>query len=491
MSEFSRQEKEEKIDLMRIINDVVKGAKRFWLWIVAAALLLSAFYYIRAYRSYQPVYTSNATFTVTRDDSSLYNNTYINEQTAGQIVKTFPYILNSGLLQKQVAADLGMSSVPGVITTETLGSTNMITIVVTSAKAEYAQKILESVIERYPAVAEPVIGEVKMNLLDITDVPENTAEAPSVKRSIRNGVLTGGFLGFLGLLLYAFTRNTIHEEDDIKKKINMDCICAIPQIVFKRRGKEFRKDISIYNKKISQTFLESIRVLRARIEKDAKKNQVKVFLVTSTAPGEGKSTIAANIAMALAMGGAKVALVDCDLRNPSVRERLDLEENGPGLYDVLARATKLDKVMIWDEVHKINVIPGGKPYEDGSELLDSPRMRRALEELKERNDYVILDTAPVGMLTDTAVLAQAADAALFVIKQDYASCANILEGIHQLAESKVYISGCILNGAQAGIGGYGYRSYRYYNRYGYYYADSHYGKELLDKEVSDEYNKTR
>ena len=109
-------------------------------------------------------------------------------------------------------------------------------------------------------------------------------------------------------------------------------------------------------------------MLRARIEKDAKKNNVKVFLVTSAAPGEGKSTIAANIAIALAMGGANVALVDCDLRNPSVREQLNLEEEGPGLYDVLARATKLEKVMIRDEFHKINVLPGGKPYDDGSEL---------------------------------------------------------------------------------------------------------------------------
>ena len=476
MNDYNRQDKieEEKIDLMRIINDMVKGAKHYWPLLIVAVLVFSAFYYIRAYRSYQPVYTSNATFTVTRDDSNLYNNTYINEQAAGQIVKTFPYILNSGLLQKKVATDLGTETVPGVITTETLGSTNMITIVVTSAKKEYAQQILESVIAHYPSGAEPVIGEVKMNLLDITEAPENTAVAPSMKRSIFNGGVSAVLAGFVFLLIYAFTRNTIHEEEDFKKNLNIDCICAIPQIVFKKRGAEFKKDISIYNKKISQTFLEAVRVLRARIEKDAVKNNVKVFLVTSAAPGEGKSTIASNVAMALAMGGADVALVDCDLRNPSVRELLGLEEEGEGLYDVLRGNVDVHKVMIRDEFHKINVLPGGKPYNDGSELLDSPKMKEVLEELKEKNDYVILDTAPVGMLTDTAVLAQAAEAALFVVKQDYVNCANIQEGLDQLAESKVYISGCILNGAQAGIGGYGYRYYKYYNRYGNYYSDSHY-----------------
>ena len=98
------------------------------------------------------------------------------------------------------------------------------------------------------------------------------------------------------------------------------------------------------------------------------------------------------------------------------------------------------------------------------------------KELKKIAEYVILDTAPVGVLTDTAVLAEVADAALFVVTQDYANRAAILEGIDQLAESKIYISGCILNGAQAGIGGYGYRQYRYYNKYGDYLYGSHYGE---------------
>lgn len=477
MSEYKREQiiEDDKIDLIRIINDMWKGAKRYLPLFLAVVVVLSAVFYYRAYRNYVPVYTSSATFTVNSDDSSLYSSSsYLNERTADQIVKTFPYILSSGILQKMVAQDLGTETVPGSISTETLGSTNMITILVTSSDAENSYNILQSVIEHYPEVAEPVIGEVQMNLLDITDVPENASVPPSFKSSAVKGVFAGAVLGVVFLLIYAFTRNTIHEEEDFKKLLNIDCICAIPQIIFKKRGKKFRKDISIYNKKISQTFLEAIRVLRARIEKDAKKNNLKVFLVTSAAPGEGKSTIASNIAMSLAMSGSKVVLVDCDLRSPSVRERLNMEEEGPGLYELLTKKMKLDKVLTWSEDYKMYVLPGGEPYNNASELLDSPKMKSILDRLKEMADYVILDTAPVGMLTDTAVLAEAADAALFVVKQDYANCSNILEGIGQLAESRIYISGCILNGAQAGIGGYGYKNYRYYNKYGYYGSGSHY-----------------
>lgn len=477
MSEYTKSQitEAEKIDLMRIINNMWKGARRYWILILALIVFLGGAFGFKTYRNYSPVYSANATFTITSDTSSLYSgNSYLNTRTASQIVNTFPYILNSSILQKKIAEDLGVNSIPGSIRTETLGSTNMITIVVTSSNPQYAYDILQSVIKHYPEVAEPVIGEVSMNLLDMTDVPESASNPPSYKRDILKGMIIGAALGIAFLLVYAFTRNTIHEEEDFKKMLNIDCICAIPQIVFKKRGKKFKKDISIYNKKISQTFLEAVRVLRARIEKDAKKNDLKVFLVTSAAPGEGKSTIASNIAMALAMRESKVVLVDCDLRNPSVRERLDMKEEGPGLYEYLMKKAKFEDVLVWNDTYKMHVVPGGQPISNASELIDSPRMHQMLEELKKTAEYIILDTAPVGILTDTAVLAEAADAALFVVKQDYANKAAIMEGIGQLAESKVYISGCILNGAQAGIGGYGYKNYRYYSKYGNYLSESHY-----------------
>lgn len=483
MNEATREQiiEVEKIDLMRIVNDMWKGAKRFWLILVIVVILSGVLFGVRTYRNYSPSYSASATFTISSSADSLYTSTsYLNSRTASQIVNTFPYILNSGLLQKKVAEELGTKNVPGTISTEILGSTNMITIVTYSADPQDAYDILQAVIKHYPNVAEPVIGAVKMNLLDMTDVPVNASNSPAYKSSILKGMIFGMVLCGGMLLLYAFTRNTIHEEEDFKKLLNIDCICAIPQIIFKKRGKEFRKDISIYNSKISQTFLESIRVLRARIEKDAKKNNLKVFLITSTAPGEGKSTIAANIAMALAMRGSKVALLDCDLRNPSIRQILNMSEDGPGLYEFLIGKSTLRDIFLWNETYKMHVVPGGEGIENGSELIDSPRMFELISFLKEKVEYVILDTAPVGVLTDTVVLAEAADAALFAVKQDYASRAAILEGIDQLAESKIYISGCILNGAQAGIGGYGYKSHRYYNKYGDYLYGSHYGEALRE-----------
>lgn len=195
-----------------------------------------------------------------------------------------------------------------------------------------------------------------------------------------------------------------------------------------------------------------------------------VLLVTSAAPGEGKSTVAANIAMALAMNGKKVLLMDCDIRNPSVGGMLGLRP-GKGVCELLKGETTLDEVFQYDKAHSLYVLPGGKPYANASEILDAPQMAQLLASVRELVDYVILDTAPVGMLTDTAVLAELADGALFVVKQDYAPIPHLVDAAEQLAESRIPLLGCILNGATATLGSYGqsyYSSYHHYSRYGGY-----------------------
>ena len=179
---INQVEEIEKIDLMRIINNMWKGFRHYWLVLGLLVLGLSGAFCARTYRNYSPVYSSTATFTITFNELALYNNgSYLNSRAASQIVNTFPYILNSGILQKKVASDLGSETIPGSISTETLGNTNMVTIIATSYDADYAYQILQSAIKHYPEVAEPVIGEVQMNLLDKTDVPTSPANPFSYK----------------------------------------------------------------------------------------------------------------------------------------------------------------------------------------------------------------------------------------------------------------------------------------------------------------------
>ena len=229
MSKSTREEliEVEKIDLMRIVNNMWKGVKRYWFLMALVMALFGGFFSFKSYYYYSPTYSASATFTVSVDSSSIYSSTsYLNTRTASQIVNTFPYILNSGLLQKRVAEELGTESMPGSVRAEILGSTNMITLVTNSGNSQYAYNILQAVIKHYPEVAEPVIGEVKMNLLDMTDVPESPANPFSYTRDLIKGLFLGAVICGCFLFLYAFTRSTIYEEEDFKKMLNIDCICA-------------------------------------------------------------------------------------------------------------------------------------------------------------------------------------------------------------------------------------------------------------------------
>ena len=158
-----------------------------------------------------------------------------------------------------------------------------------------------------------------------------------------------------------------------------------------------------------------------------------------------------NLALSFARNGKRAALIDCDLRNPSNRRIFGMEE-GPGLYEVLSGEAKLHDVLItgralgMDDEFRFYFPPGGRAVEDGSRLLGRERMRKIIEVLEKKVDIVILDSAPAGMLTDAGVLAQYADSALFVIKKDYAGTSHIMDGLEELAESRVHLIGGILNG---------------------------------------------
>ena len=219
----------------------------------------------------------------------------------------------------------------------------------------------------------------------------------------------------------------------------------------KKRSRKGRQVLNITDEKINGDFLESIRLVRNKLEYSAAKNHQKVIMVTSALAGEGKSTVAVNLALSMAQNGKRVVLMDCDLRHPSDREILRLPE-GNGLHEVLKGEADIQDVLM--DKKKMNLekdmdfyfVPGGKAVADGSKLLDSRQMQSIIEALKKNVDYIILDSAPVGILTDAGILAQYADSAVCIVKKDYARADSIMEGMEELADGHVHVIGGVLNG---------------------------------------------
>jgi capsular exopolysaccharide synthesis family protein len=169
-----------------------------------------------------------------------------------------------------------------------------------------------------------------------------------------------------------------------------------------------------------------------------------VLAVTSSVAGEGKSTVSTNLAIALAETGARVLLVDGDLRRPSVARMLGLE-GAAGLTTVLlGRVSAADVVQEWG-LHGLDVLPSGAVPPNPTELLGSPAMRRFLQQVRESYDHVVLDTPPLLPVADGAVLSRAADGVVLVANATKVRGHQLAESLTTLEQVGARTSGVVLN----------------------------------------------
>ena len=178
---------------------------------------------------------------------------------------------------------------------------------------------------------------------------------------------------------------------------------------------------------------------------------MKSFLITSAMPGEGKSTVSANIALSLAARGKSVILVDADLRNPSTAKVFGIteERHGNGTLDVLKGQVSYQEALIPYKESNVKLLLGSEAISDTASVLSGETMKNFVKELEKRADYVIIDTPPSGLLSDAAIVGQYVQGAIFVVREDYTWIDRIIEGTEILAASGVKIVGSILNDASA------------------------------------------
>lgn len=456
VQENEKSQEPELIDITEMLSDYFRIFRRMWAWVLILTLLGTGIFYIRARVQYQPRYTASATFTVNiqRDQQGVGESgtvAFYNNSAAEQMAKTFPYILTSGVLKRKVAKDMGTGSVTGNIQANVAENTNLLTISVTDRDAGCAYAILQSVIQNYPEISEVIVGKTNMEMLDETGIPPEPDNPKDFKKSALKGGIFGFLIAALWTALLVVTRRTVRKESDIHRWMHTRCLGTVPEIHEKRRSGTSQTRMVLTDPKVEEKLQESFRMIRNKVEYHAHEYHLKTFLITSALAGEGKSTIAVNLALSLAQAGKKVVLIDCDLRHPTDRKILNLDP-GEGLGEVLEHKKKLAECIIkskdmgLDPEMRLMFLPGGTALRDGSELLGTEFMHRIIARMEEWADYVILDSAPAGLLTDAVVLAQYADAAVFVVRKDFARVDHIMDGMEHLAESQVQIIGGILNG---------------------------------------------
>lgn len=452
----------EKLDLLILLEDFLAQAKRWLILGLALTALSAAGMCLRGYRSYTPRYEAYAAFTV-RVANPLYASvSSYNAKTAEVMASTFPSILTSGILQSRVMEELGLSSVPA-LRVSAAAEANIFTLTVSDSDPGRAYSVLNAVITHYPDIAEFVIGSTVLILLDESGVPTEPANRLDLKGLAVKGGLLGAAVWAGMILLRILIKNTVHNEEELKKTVNIPCLGQVPAV--KRPGQAGCP--LIHRSRRRDGFPDSIRLLRLHVEKAMADGGGKILLVSGAVPGEGTTTVAVNLAVSMAQKGRRVLLMDWDLRSPSLVSSLGskacplTDENSLGDY-LLGRAALHDVIQPTD-AENLFLISGGK----GNLLYPSGQRLAALSrEVRTMFDLVILDTPPCSLPADPWEASALADCALMVIRQDHASRDQILEGLQRLSESGLNVIGCVLNGVRRGLAGYGC-GYGYGYGYGY------------------------
>lgn len=216
----------------------------------------------------------------------------------------------------------------------------------------------------------------------------------------------------------------------------------------------------IVEKKPKSICTEAYKSLRTNIQYSSFDDEYKTIVVTSSEPGEGKSTVSGNLALVLAQGEAKVLLIDCDMRKPVLHKIFKLT-NANGLSDLLHCKNKMSLESISFKYNdNLTIITSGKIPPNPSEMLASKAMESFLKEMKSKFDYIILDTPPIHAVTDSQVLSRKADGVLLVVRANKTKKDLVNNSIESIKNINAKLIGIVLNGVDNSTNKY----YQYYGK---------------------------
>jgi len=379
-----------------------------------------------------------------------------NQVTSYAEAVTTPRVLDPVIreLDLDVSADELAEDIVAIAPLDTVN----IRITVTDASPTRAAAIADAVTERFREViadiTKPADGPSQVSLSVLRDavVPESPV-SPDLKINLAIGLAVGLLGGLAFAVFFELIDTRIRTERDVESITSSP---IIGRITFDKHAA--RRPLIVHDDPHSPR-AEAFRSLRTSLQFLNFGTASRSFVVTSATADEGKSTTAANLAIAMAATGARVVLVDADLRRPSIADYLGLE-GAVGLSDVLiARASLDDVLQRWGE-HSLSVLPAGTIPPNPSELLGSPAMLAVLDELEKRFDFVLLDLPPVLPVTDAALVSGVVRGALFVVALGRARKADLASAMATLQGVNAPVSGLILTFVPSrGNGAYSNYSY--------------------------------
>lgn len=285
--------------------------------------------------------------------------------------------------------------------------------------------------------------------------------SPNIPQNVLFAAIAGLVLAFGVVLLLEYLDDTVKTSDDVQRVFNLTTLGSIARIQPIRKP----EDALITIRHPRSPTAEDYRTLRTNLRYAGIENPGGTLLVTSANPSEGKTTTAANLAVAIAQSGKRVILIDADMRRPSMHRLFNLD-GSRGLSTLfLEDAPMLEEVLQPTDVPGLLVLPAGEQPPNPAEMLESKRMTNLLHELSKESDMIVLDSPPLLVVADANILASRCSGAILVVDSGRTRTEAARRVTEALTRSQVKILGIVLNRISGRRGGY-------YNNYYYYYSAS-------------------
>lgn len=443
-------------NLLTIVKCIIKDILQRWILIVAVMIVFGSVFDFMKTVTYVPQYGTSMTATLSGGE-----DTFKNIDKVQSYVNTLDYLMNSNNAKSYVKKKMPISKTTYKAEV-TLKQANVVKIKVTADTKREAYFSIKYLNDWYRENTERYSFPYNITVLKESKFSTKPVNPNSHIKNFLIGAVGSGFVLSCLFGLYFFLRDTIKSEEEVENKLDTRLYAKLPFEVKKREDARNKKAILITSLKTSFFFRESINKLRSKVEASSDKHGYKSFMITSAYENEGKSSVAANLALALAKNGRKVVLVDADFNKPAVFKIFDLD--GSKSLNKAIEGTSSWRSQVVSDRSGLDLLPCSQDSLKSEILTNSKKLDEIMKELREEYDFVIVDTSPAYLLNETMAMNELVDATLFVVRQDYATSDVINETVKRLTYIKDNVLGVVFKNVVS-EGNKGTSNYN--NRYGY------------------------
>lgn len=416
-----------------------------------------------AYMTRSTVYRAAVSFYVYSNPDYVYDssvNISSSEfNTAMNLVRSYILILKSDAVMEKVIQEAELDyTIPGLvgsISTEEVEQTAVFYVYAYASDPDKAMLIANTIGEVAPSEISRIVKSGGIEVVDYAKMPAAPYSSTNVLKFAIIGFAGGLVLSVFFFFLFGLLDATIRRRYELRLAFNLPILGDIPAMMPQSKDEEVD---TVLCEESPFAFKESYNALRANMLFTGKGEKCPIYIITSAELNEGKTLNSINLAISYAQLGKKILLIDGDMRNSTVSERLKIK-NKAGLSQYLAGLTK--KPNITNIGQNLDVMVGGDVPPNPSELIGSEEMVRFLSEMKEIYDGIFIDMPPVGILSDALMLSKSATAYVMVMRANYSKLDKQKEAVSLLEQIGANICGIIFNGLDPKSQDYHYKPYQY------------------------------